>query len=101
MDFKKHEYRIIIASISFAFIGIVTMIFSHNINQNHPQSIYAFLMLNIGGLFTIGGVYSLLSELFLKKHFASEIQTSIDAKLKEIERDASIVEYGLSNFSFA
>ena len=94
---KLHYYKIAIAAVFFAAAGIVLMIFAAFSNQDHPGNLPAFLALNGGALLIIGGLYGFVSELFLKRDFANQLQASIDSKLQNMVLHESLLNMGLES----
>ena len=92
---ERHKFKIIIASVVLGAIGIILILTSYKIGDANAK-LYSYLSLNLGGLFLISGAYSLISELYLKKNFAEQIQVSINRKLERIENVESISNVGLS-----
>ena len=74
---------------------IVSGFFLSDTTANHSNSFLAYLATNLGGLLVFSASYTLISEAYLRRDFAREMGSSIDAKLRDAQSDRSIAESGL------
>ena len=95
IDEIKHNYNLIVGAIIFICIGIFMILKSYCINKNPQENIWAFLLLNFGGLLIFVASYNLFNELLLKKNFVKQMRKSIDEKLERISLSETIQKFGL------
>jgi len=90
----ESSQRLIAGTVIAALLGLVLLVtgyFVGDLRSPHYSLFWSFILTNIGALLVFSGGYTLLSELYLKRSFISEIRKSV---LKG-ELDQSIVDSGL------
>src|SRR5690242_9329084 len=99
---SQHELTsrtLLLVAIGIIVVGLLLLFISYLLNAPAPPNNYplaAHVTSNLGTLFVFGAGYTLISEMLLKKDFARQLNRTIDDKLRSIELNRSVVEFGLS-----
>jgi hypothetical protein len=85
--------------ITAILVGILVLTFGYFWSEEHAAHYHpfgSFLAINIGGLLVFTAGYTLLSEFWLKRDFARQMSSSIDAKIQTMQLHQSIEDSGIS-----
>lgn len=97
-NLREHLGRLLLlATIAFA-AGVVLLVigfYTADPTSQYHQPFLSYILTNTGGILLFLTGYTLVNELFLKKHFAKQLSESIDRKLQQAELNESISKAGL------
>jgi hypothetical protein len=89
------KYHTIIITLAFLSFGVVCLIFGYFTDPAHtnkPYPFVSFLLQQIGAIALFTGVYTSISDYFVRKNFEKQIGEAIDF----VRLDQSIRDFGLS-----